>query len=85
MHCFTFKSSLGYQEKRAAVKVQVKEMRAFNHIAESCPWPALTAPFIFQEQMLIFQAHLKPIFKGCCLFVDGIRKYEPKSDHQSKP
>ena len=60
-------------------------MRAFNNAAKSRPGPAFTAPVIFQVQMLVLQCNSKPIFKRGRFFINRIRQYEPKSDHQRKP
>lgn len=85
MHFIACKGFFGYDKKGPAVKVEVKEMRAFHPGAKGRPLPALTSPIIFYSKISYRQSCPKTIFKSGCFAVNNLRQQEPKKYHQDKP
>ena len=59
----------------------MKEKRAFNHTAESRPWPASAATFVFNKHVLRLEANPETVFEGGSLAINNIRQNKPKRNH----
>lgn len=60
----TLEGILGNQKKRPAVKVEVKEVRAFHIVAEIIPLPGMGTQVGLQYDLLLFEIHGEVIPEG---------------------
>src|SRR5450631_1441965 len=70
----------GDQEKRPAVKVQMKEKRCFQKTTEFLPGPCVGSSFCLQNHFVIIKIHTEMILEGHRSPIYAERKYCPESN-----